>query len=192
MFINVEFIKSITKLSDKPQDNLPEIAFVGRSNVGKSSLMNALFNRKNLVKTSSTPGKTQLINYFIVNEEMYFVDLPGYGFAKIPKKVSAKWQEMLELYISKSKELRLVCLLIDSRRSLMESDLQMAEWLIYIGTPFVIALTKTDKLAKNKLTQQKKYYSEKFPTNHIFPVSVKDKNSIYNLENHLKIFFKIS
>ncbi len=188
MFINVEFEKSITKLSDKPHDKLPEIAFVGRSNVGKSSLMNALFNRKNLVKTSSTPGKTQLINYFMVNNEVHFVDLPGYGYAKIPKKIYAKWQEMLESYISKSEELRLVCFLIDSRHNLMDSDQQMAEWLLYIGTPFVIALTKTDKLSKNKLTQQKKYFSEKFQTNHIFPVSIKNKNSINLLEKHLKNF----
>ena len=189
MPFNAEFVKSITRLKDKPENKLAEIAFVGRSNVGKSSLMNALFNRKNLVKTSSTPGKTQLINYFLTDKKAYFVDLPGYGYAKIPKKMLASWQKMLETYIAESAELRLVCLLIDSRHKLMESDKQMAEWLNYLGTPFIIVLTKTDKLARNKIASQKKYFSEYFQTHHIFPVSVKDKNSIFQLEKHLKLFF---
>jgi GTP-binding protein len=191
MSFNAEFLISITQLSKKPEDKLPEIAFVGRSNVGKSSLMNSLFNRKNLVKTSSTPGKTQLINYFIVNKSVHFVDLPGYGFAKIPKNMLEKWRKMLEGYIENSEELRLVCLLIDSRHNLMEKDKQMAEWLNYLGTPFVVILTKTDKLPRNKVAKQKKYFSQYFQTHHIFPVSTKDKNSIKLLEEHLKLFFKI-
>ncbi len=189
MSFNAEFIKSISKLIQKPDDKLSEIAFVGRSNVGKSSLMNALFNRKNLVKTSSTPGKTQLINYFLVDNTIYFVDLPGYGYAKVPKKIYDAWRKMLENYISESRELRLVCLLIDSRHKIMESDKQMAEWLTYLGIPFIVTLTKTDKLSRNKIAIQKRNFKEYFQTHHIFPVSVKDKNSINLLEEHLKLFF---
>ena len=191
MAFTAEFIKSLTGLSQKPEEKLPEIAFVGRSNVGKSSLMNALFNRKNLVKTSSTPGKTQLINYFLVDKSTYFVDLPGYGYAKIPKKMLDSWQKMLEGYIAESEELRLVCLLIDSRHNLMEKDKQMAEWLNFLGTPFIVVLTKTDKLPRNKISK-KKYFTEYFQTHHIFAVSIKDKNSIQQLEKHLKLFFKLN
>ena len=192
MSFNAESIKSLTSLSQKPEEKLPEIAFVGRSNVGKSSLMNALFNRKNLVKTSSTPGKTQLINYFLVDKRTYFVDLPGYGYAKIPKRMLDNWQKMLEGYISESEELRLICLLIDSRHNLMEIDKQMAEWLNFLGTPFIVVLTKTDKLPRNKIAKQKKHFTEYFQTHHIFTVSIKDKNSILQLEKHLKLFFKLN
>ena len=178
---NVEFVKSIVDLTQKPSEKQPEIAFAGRSNVGKSSLLNAIFNRKRLVKTSSTPGKTQLINYFDVNETYYFVDLPGYGYAKISKKVSAKWQKMLEDYFLNSKDLRLVCLMIDSRHDLMKADEQMADWLNYNSIPYLIILTKTDKLSRNKLNQQTKIFTGKFPDHHVIPFSIKSPQSVKTL-----------
>ncbi len=178
---NVEFVKSIVELKQKPSVKQPEIAFAGRSNVGKSSLLNALFNRKRLVKTSSTPGKTQLINYFHVNEAHYFVDLPGYGYAKISKKVSAKWRKMLEEYLLKSEDLRLVCLLIDSRHDLLKADEQMADWLNYNSIPYIVILTKTDKVSRNKLPQQTKNFKSKFPDHHVIPFSINSEQSIVTL-----------
>ena len=149
IFKNARFIKSITDLNDKPADRFPEIAFVGRSNVGKSSLLNSLLRRKGLAKTSSTPGKTRLINYFLVDEKYHFVDLPGYGYAKLPKQAVKAWQQMLETYILHSDELKLVCLLIDSRRDLQELDMQMADWLHMNHIPFIIILTKSEIIQKS-------------------------------------------
>ncbi len=168
----INFVKSITDVKDKPALNLPEIAFAGRSNVGKSALLNAIFNIKKLAKVSSTPGKTQLINYFQVDEAFYFVDLPGYGFAKVPKSVSAAWQKMIENYILNSKNIRLVCLLIDSRHNLMQSDEMMADWLNYHHIPYIVILTKCDKLNKSKLNNQSSYFKSKFPDHHILTFSI--------------------
>ncbi len=172
IFYDVSFVKSITDISQKPDELLPEVAFAGRSNVGKSSLLNALFNRKRLVKTSSTPGKTQLINYFLVNQSAHFVDLPGYGYAKISTKVSAKWQKMIEQYLIKSKELKLICLLIDSRHPLQKSDAQMSDWLNYKNLPYIVVLTKTDKLTRKQYEKQTKLFREHFPDHHLVPFSV--------------------
>ncbi len=177
IFYDVRFIKSITDIKQKPEEALPEVAFAGRSNVGKSSLMNALFNRKRLVKTSSTPGKTQLINYFLVNEAAYFVDLPGYGYAKISNKVSAKWQKMIEQYLVQSKTLRLVCLLIDSRHPLQKSDAQMSDWLNYQNLPYIVVLTKTDKLTRKQYDRQIKLFREHFPDHHLIPFSVSSEQA---------------
>jgi len=177
IFYDVSFVKSITELQHKPEERLPEVAFAGRSNVGKSSLLNAIFNRRKLVKTSSIPGKTQLINYFLVNEIAYFVDLPGYGYTKISSKVSAKWQKMVEHYILNSAELRLICLLIDSRHSLQKSDEQMSDWLNYKNLPYLVVLTKTDKLSRNKLAVQVKYFKEHFPDHHVVPFSVSSEKA---------------
>jgi GTP-binding protein len=179
-FNKVSFIKSIVNLKDKPEERLPEVAFAGRSNVGKSSLLNAIFNRKKLVKTSSTPGKTQLLNYFLVNEKFHFVDLPGYGFAKLPKKVSAQWQKMIENYILNSAELKLVCLLIDSRHKLQASDEQMSDWLNYNNIPYLVILTKADKLSKNALNKQLQIFKNIFPDHHIVPFSV--HSDVYKTE----------
>ncbi len=172
LFSKAEFVKSITDVSQKPQEKLPEAAFAGRSNVGKSSLLNALFNRKKLVKTSSTPGKTQLLNYFLVNERYYFVDLPGYGYAKTPKAVSAKWGKMIEKYILQSQELKFVCLLIDSRHKLMQADEQMSDWLNFNSIPYIVILTKVDKLTKNQLAKQRRIFETTFPDHHVLPFSV--------------------
>jgi len=182
---NVKFIKSISDIRDKPAIALPEIAFAGRSNVGKSALLNAIFNIKKLAKVSSTPGKTQLINYFQVEETFYFVDLPGYGFAKVAKSISASWQKMIEDFIQKTENLRLVCLLIDSRHELMHSDEMMADWLNYNHIPYIVILTKCDKLKKNKLNKQVSYFKSKFPDHHIIPFSI-HINSLK--ENLIKYF----
>ncbi len=125
----VDFIKSATKPSQYPEDGLPEIAFAGRSNVGKSSLINCLVQRKSMVKTSSKPGCTQLINFFTVNESLSFVDLPGYGYAKVSKKIRSQWQPMVETYLSCRKNLLGLILLIDIRRDPEKEELDLVRWL---------------------------------------------------------------
>jgi GTP-binding protein len=149
-----EFIKSAVKPKDYPETDLPEVAFVGRSNVGKSSLVNVLVNRKSLVRTSSTPGRTQLINFFDVNNRLVLVDLPGYGYAKAPPEVRRQWQPMIETYLARRDNLRAVVLILDIRRTPSEGDRQMLGWLETYGIPPVIVLTKCDKLSKNERAKQ--------------------------------------
>lgn len=151
---STEFIKSATKPLHYPEGDLPEIAFAGRSNVGKSSLVNVLVNRKNLVRTSSTPGRTQLINFFQVNDNFMLVDLPGYGYAKVPLAVKKDWRPMMETYLSKRRNLRGVVLILDIRRVPVEEDLQMLAWLRAFSIPPIIVVTKCDKLSKNERAKQ--------------------------------------
>jgi GTP-binding protein len=150
----VEFIKSATKPANYPEGNLPEIAFAGRSNVGKSSLINVLVNRKSLVRTSSTPGRTQLINFFDVNGEFTLVDLPGYGFARVPLAVKKQWGPMMETYLSKRATLRGVVLILDIRRIPVAEDIQMLHWLNAYSVKPIIVVTKCDKLSKNERAKQ--------------------------------------
>jgi GTP-binding protein len=147
---SAEFVKSAVKPSQYPDTELPEIAFAGRSNVGKSSLINCLVNRKQLVKTSSTPGKTRLINFFNINHEVLFVDLPGYGYAKVSKQEKKKWGPMVETYLAERSSLKGVLLLIDLRRSPREDEFLMMDWLAHYQLPGKIILTKADKLKKNE------------------------------------------
>ncbi len=184
-FGDTSFVKSITTLTNRPKPLLPEFAFIGRSNVGKSSLLNAVFNRKNLVKVSSTPGKTQLINYFITANKFYCVDLPGYGYAKLPKTLKVKWQKMLEDYVLKNDHLQIIFLLIDSRHELQKSDQEMIAWLQHFDLPFKIILSKTDKLNVNALSKQLKYFRESLPGLEILPFSV--KNNKYIISFRLQI-----
>jgi GTP-binding protein len=151
---SAEFITSATKPSQYPPANLPEIAFAGRSNVGKSSLINTLVNRKHLVKTSSTPGRTQLINFFNINETMVFVDLPGYGYAKVPQAVREKWGPMIETFLSKRKTLKGVVIILDVRRIPKIEDLDLIRWLDYYNIASILVITKADKLSKNKQLKQ--------------------------------------
>jgi len=151
----VEFIKSAVKLSHYPEHDLPEIAFAGRSNVGKSSLINTLIQRKDMVKTSSKPGCTQLINFFRVNEALCFVDLPGYGYAKVSKKIRAQWQPMINLYLSNRGNLLGLILLVDIRRDPEKEELELVDWLESHEMPYLLVLTKCDKLSKTK--QLKRY-----------------------------------
>jgi len=151
---SAEFIKSAVKPSQYPDAVLPEFAFTGRSNVGKSSLINTLVNRKRLVKTSSTPGRTQLINFFLINKMFSFVDLPGFGYAKVPESVRRKWGPMIETYLSTRKTLKGVVLIMDIRRIPGIQELNFIEWLYYYNIPGMLILTKADKLSKAKQLKQ--------------------------------------
>ncbi|MFU0824688.1 ribosome biogenesis GTP-binding protein YihA/YsxC [Clostridium sp.] len=155
-----EFIISAVKPSQYPEDNRVEIAFVGRSNAGKSSLINALTNRRNLAKTSSTPGKTRLINFFLINDDFYFVDLPGYGFAKVSKNEQEKWGHMMEDYLIDRPQLKKIVLLVDSRHKPTKEDVQMYEWIKYYGYEAIIVATKSDKLKRNDFNKNKKIIKE--------------------------------
>lgn len=149
-----EFIKSAVNLSHFPEPEFPEIAFAGRSNVGKSSLINTLVNRKNLVKTSSKPGCTQLINFFTINNNISFVDLPGYGYAKVSKKIRSQWGSMVERYLNQRINLKGVVLLIDIRREPQKEEFELMEWLSNRGIPCLRVLTKADKLSRQKQTNR--------------------------------------
>ena len=148
--ISAEFVTSAVKPSQYPAADLPEIAFAGRSNVGKSSLINTLVNRKRLVKTSSTPGRTQLINFFKINQVLYFTDLPGFGYAKVPKAVQKKWGPMVERYISTRSSLIGVVVLMDIRRDPGIKEKDLLDWLEHFQIPYIPVVTKCDKLSKNK------------------------------------------
>ena len=151
---SADFVKSAVKPSHYPPAILPEIAFTGRSNVGKSSLINTLVNRKRLVKTSSTPGRTQLINFFNINNAFSFVDLPGFGYARVPESIKRTWGPMIETYLSTRKTLKGVVLIMDIRRTPGTQELVFIEWLRYYTIPIILILTKTDKLSKSKQMSQ--------------------------------------
>lgn len=146
--------------STLPENTLMEIAFAGKSNVGKSSLINALMNRKSLARTSSQPGKTQTINFYNVNNEIYFVDLPGYGYAKVSEEIKAKWGKMIERYLKKSKQLKAVFLLIDIRHEPSANDKQMYSWILANGFNPIIIATKSDKISRNQLQKHVKMVKE--------------------------------
>ncbi len=146
--------------STLPENQLMEIAFAGKSNVGKSSLINALMNRKSLARTSSQPGKTQTINFYNVNNEIYFVDLPGYGYAKVSEEIKAKWGKMIEKYLKKSKQLKAVFLLIDIRHEPSANDKQMYSWILANGFHPIIIATKADKISRNQLQKHVKMVKE--------------------------------
>ncbi len=156
--VELETVCGIT--STLPENTLPEIAFAGKSNVGKSSLINGLMNRKSLARTSSQPGKTQTINYYNINKELYFVDLPGYGFANVSVEVKAKWGKMIEKYLRTSKMLREVFLLIDIRHKPGANDIQMYEWIVANGYKPIIIATKLDKINRSQVQKQMKLIKE--------------------------------
>ncbi len=151
---SAEFITSAVKTQQYPPSDLPEVAFAGRSNVGKSSLINKLVNRKRLVKTSSTPGRTQLINFFQVNGELSLVDLPGYGYAKVPAAVKKQWGPMIEAYLTHRPSLKGVVLLMDLRRTPREEEFNLLDFLHHHKIPTILVLTKADKLSKTKRKKQ--------------------------------------
>jgi GTP-binding protein len=153
---SAEFILSASSPWQFPQPTLPEIAFAGRSNVGKSTLINSLLNRKKLVKTSSTPGKTQLINFFNINDKFHFVDLPGYGFAKVPENVRKQWQRLIEAYLQERETLRNVVLIVDSRHGPTAQDRQLKDWLDYYERPVLIVASKIDKLKRGQIQKHLK------------------------------------
>ncbi|MEI6347226.1 MAG: ribosome biogenesis GTP-binding protein YihA/YsxC [Bacteroidota bacterium] len=165
---SADFLQSNTDYRKCPEPTMPEYAFIGRSNVGKSSLINMLVNQKKLALTSSRPGKTQLINHFIVNKNWYLVDLPGFGFAKVSKTSREKWKKMISEYLEKRENLMVVFLLIDSRIPPQQIDLDFINMLAMMGLPFVLAFTKTDKVSKTAANQTidayKKLLSETWET----------------------------
>lgn len=147
--------------STLPETEMPEIAFAGKSNVGKSSLINGLLNRKSLARTSSQPGKTQTINYYNINHDLYFVDLPGYGYAQVSIEIRAKWGKMVERYLHTSKQLRLVFLLIDIRHEPSENDCIMYDWIVKNGYEPVIIATKLDKIKRSQIQKNLKIIRQK-------------------------------
>ncbi|NQS76388.1 MAG: YihA family ribosome biogenesis GTP-binding protein [Peptococcaceae bacterium] len=155
----VEFVTSAVKAADYPAGGLPEIALAGRSNVGKSSLLNRLVNRKRLARSSNTPGRTRLINFFQVNGAFYLVDLPGYGYARVSKREKESWRVMVEGYLSASKNLQGVVLLIDSRHPPTAQDIQMYEWLKHHDLNTAVVATKADKNSRSRLLRSLKVIS---------------------------------
>src|SRR4029079_6140882 len=160
---SAEFVKSAFKPSHYTTDGLPEVSFLGRSNVGKSSLLNSLLQRRGLARTSNTPGRTHSINFFRVNDSFYFVDLPGCGFAKVSKKMRAGWGKMAEEYLAGRDELVLSIQLVDSRHEPSALDRQLNDWLLYHEKPHLVVATKADKLSHNELPKQLKVMRNELP-----------------------------
>ncbi|MCL5807402.1 MAG: ribosome biogenesis GTP-binding protein YihA/YsxC [Deltaproteobacteria bacterium] len=158
--LSAEFVLSAKSPAHYPPAVLPEIAFAGRSNVGKSSLINTLLKRKGLARTSNTPGRTQEINFFTVNRRLAFIDLPGYGYAKVPEAIRQQWGPMIETYLSERETLRLVILILDIRRDPTEQDRQLIGWLEFYRLPFLIALTKIDKVSRSELGRRQRRIGE--------------------------------
>ena len=188
--VNLETVCGIT--SAIPDNLLDEVAFAGKSNVGKSSLINALMNRKSLARTSSQPGKTQTINFYNVNEAMYLVDLPGYGYANANIEIKAKWGQMIENYLHTSKRLKAVFLLIDIRHEPSENDQMMYEWMVYQGFAPIIIATKLDKIKRSQLQKQIKLIRETLEVEKdtiVIPFSAETKQGreeIWNLIDEIR------
>ena len=157
---SAEFITSAVKPAHYPPAQLPEVAFAGRSNVGKSSMINTLLNRRHLVKTSATPGHTQLINFFLINQSFVFVDLPGYGYARAPETVRRQWQPMIETYLSSRSTLQAVVLILDIRRRITPAETDLMAYLSHYGVATLPVLTKADKLSRNQQNHQTRLYGQ--------------------------------
>jgi len=164
---SAEFLKSALKEADWPHDGIPEIAFLGRSNVGKSSLINSLLGVRGLARTSSTPGRTQLLNFFLINSKSRVVDLPGYGYARAPREVRAEWSSAAEEYLAKREQLVLSIHIVDSRHEPSKQDLQLHEWLLHHHKPHLIVATKSDKLSKNELSRNIKRAAHAFKSDNL-------------------------
>lgn len=176
------FVLSVANLKQLPADNLVEIAFAGRSNVGKSSLINALFEQKKLAKTSSTPGRTQQLNYFNLNNQLYLVDLPGYGFAKAPKDIVKNWQNLINTYLVGRASLRRVFLLIDSRHGIKKIDEEIMDMLDKAAVIYQIVLTKIDKISSNELNRILKDTAtkiEKHTAAHVVILKTSSEKNLY-------------
>ena len=194
---SAKFLMSNVDINQCPKATIPEYAFIGRSNVGKSSLINMLCERKALAKTSGTPGKTRMINHFVINENWYLVDLPGYGYAKISKKDRAAWKKMIQTYLKRRENLMLVFVLIDSRHEAQKVDLEFMKWLGENGIPFAIIFTKLDKLKSGEFDINKENYASEMlktweslpPLFHSSAVSAIGREEILNyIEETNKLF----
>jgi GTP-binding protein len=168
-----EFIKSAFKEDDWPKDTQPEVAFLGRSNVGKSSLINSLLSVRGLARTSSTPGRTQSLNFFSVNDKFKFVDLPGFGYARVPKNIKSTWGEMATAYLAKRRQLVLSIHIVDSRHEPTKQDLQLHEWLKESNKPRLIVATKSDKLSHNELKRNLQHIARVLDDDSVMAYSAK-------------------
>lgn len=168
---SARFVKSTQKPADFPSDRLQEIAFIGRSNVGKSRLLNALAGIQGLARISSSPGRTQTINFFLINDRLYFVDLPGYGYAKVPRQIQAGWQGMVEGYLRDRPQLKLVLLLVDCRIPPTPADIEAKAWLDYFNIQSAVILTKSDKLSRNRMLLSVKRAKEMLGSEELIPFS---------------------
>ena len=168
-----EFLKSAFKEADWPRDAKPEIAFLGRSNVGKSSVINSLLSVRSLARTSSTPGRTQSLNFFDINDKFRFVDFPGFGYARVPKEIKSGWGEMATTYLAKRRQLVLSIQLVDSRHEPTKQDLQLHEWLEKSGKPRLIVATKSDKLSNNELRKNLEHIARVLDDDSVMAYSAK-------------------
>lgn len=170
---SAEFLKSSFQAADWPVGLLPEIAFMGRSNVGKSSLINSLLSVRGLARTSSTPGRTQSLNFFLINRRFRFVDLPGFGYARVPKAIKASWGEMVSSYLAKREQLVLSIHIVDSRHEPTKQDLQLHEWLEHSNKSRLIVATKSDKLSNNELRKNLEHISGVLKVDSVLAYSAK-------------------
>jgi GTP-binding protein len=164
---------SVYRLEDLPRDEKPEIVFLGRSNVGKSSVINSLLRMRHLARTSSTPGRTRGVYFYVINERFYFVDLPGYGYAEVPHAVRRAWQRLIEGYLEHRPQIRLSLLIVDARHEPTPLDLQMREWLDFHRRPYIVLLTKADKLSANDIKRSVERAARLFPAVPIIPYSAR-------------------
>lgn len=184
-----EFVRSAKLKKDYNNQEIPEIAIVGKSNVGKSSLINALTNNSKLARVSKQPGKTRLVNFFLLNQQFYLVDLPGYGFARVSKAEKETWDEMMRTYFENSKQLRAVILLLDIRHKPTKEDIAMLHYIEYYAIPYVVCLTKADKIAKSKRKNEAVHKRKEIPSSFaydILPISSEEGYGKQELLDYLE------
>jgi GTP-binding protein len=188
MFKQIQFVKSVFELNQLPPPELPEIAFLGRSNAGKSSLINAFLNRKNVARVSSTPGFTKALNFFRIDNQFYLVDLPGYGFAKVPLKIKQKWKYLIEGYLKTIRDFKLLILIFDIRKTPDKLDHSLIKFVNSCKKPHCIVLNKIDTLSKNEIKKQTQIYKKNFKLSQDFPlflISCKTKEGIESIRKFI-------
>lgn len=184
---SAKFTAGATSWASLPRDFRPEVAFLGRSNVGKSSLINSLLGAKGLARTSSTPGRTQALNFFLINEQFYFVDLPGYGYAKTSKAKRHEWGQLIEKYLAKREQLVLSILIVDARHEPSPLDLQMKSWLQHFGLSYLVVATKIDKLSANERRASLARAQEVLATERLIPYSAVSREGARQLWDEIQV-----